>query len=441
MRLARARLVLAVGTALALAGAAGCGSGSTPPSSSSGTGQGSEKVTLTYSVWNDPVAVAASKSLVSAFQKANPNITVKTDTRPTGGEGDNVVKTRLSTGDMADVFLYNSGSLLQALNPQRSLLDLTGDPALKAVKQEFLPAVTQGGKVYGVPFDTSMGGGILYNRKVYAQLGLQVPKTWTEFQANNDKIKAAGITPVAAAYKDAWTAQLLVLANQHNVQAKTPTWAEDFTANKAKFAADPAALAGFQYIEEARTKGWNQRSAGSTTHDQAVAMLAQGKAAHYPMLTFAAGAVAEKFPSAAQDIGFFGVPGDGAKPGTTLWLPNALYISAQTKNKEAAKQFLAFVASPAGAAAFVEGAKPSGPFLVNGAVLPADVLPVVKDLQAYLDAGAVTPALEFVSPVKGPSLDKITAAIGTGTTSGQDGAAQYDRDVEKQAKQLGLPGW
>lgn len=441
MQLARARLALAVGTALTLAATAGCGSGSTSSSSSQGAGQTAEKVTLTYSVWNDPVAVAASKSLVSAFEKANPTITVKTDTRPTGGEGDNVVKTRLSTGDMADVFLYNSGSLLQALNPEKSLLDLTGDAALKNVKQEFLPAVTQGGKVYGVPFNTAMGGGVVYNKKVYNQLGLQVPKTWQEFEANNDKIKAAGITPVVAAYKDAWTAQLFVLANQYNVQAKTPDWAAKYTANQVKFASDPAALQGFQYIEEARTKGWNQRSAGSTTHDQAVALLAQGKAAHYPMLTFVAGAVAEKFPAAAQDIGFFGLPGDAAKPGTTLWLPDALYISANAKQKEAAKKFLAFVASPEGVAAYEQGAKPTGPFLVNGATLPADVLPAVKDLQAYLDSGAVAPALEFVSPVKGPSLDKITAAVGTGATSAQDGAAQYDRDVEKQAKQLKLPGW
>ena len=36
------------------------------------------------------------------------------DTRPGGSDGDNLVKTRLSTGDMAEVFKYNNGSLLQA---------------------------------------------------------------------------------------------------------------------------------------------------------------------------------------------------------------------------------------------------------------------------------------------------------------------------------------
>jgi raffinose/stachyose/melibiose transport system substrate-binding protein len=55
--------------------------------------------------------------------------------------------------------------------------------------------------------------------------------------------------------------------------------------------------------------------------------------------------------------------------------------------------------------------------------------------------GATTPALEFLSPVKGPALEQITVEVGSGIRSAEDGAALYDEDVEKQAQQLGLPGW
>jgi raffinose/stachyose/melibiose transport system substrate-binding protein len=51
------------------------------------------------------------------------------------------------------------------------------------------------------------------------------------------------------------------------------------------------------------------------------------------------------------------------------------------------------------------------------------------------------PALEFLSPVKGPALEQITVEVGTGIRSAKDAAALYDQDVEKQAKQLGLPNW
>ena len=42
---------------------------------------------------------------------------MKLETQPGGTEGDNLMKTKLSTGSMEDVFHYNSGSLMQALNP------------------------------------------------------------------------------------------------------------------------------------------------------------------------------------------------------------------------------------------------------------------------------------------------------------------------------------
>ena len=48
--------------------------------------------------------------LAAAFMKANPDITVTVDYRPGGIDGDNLLKTRLATGDMDDVFLYNRGS-------------------------------------------------------------------------------------------------------------------------------------------------------------------------------------------------------------------------------------------------------------------------------------------------------------------------------------------
>ena len=71
----------------------------------------------------------------------------------------------------------------------------------------------------------------------------------------------------------------------------------------------------------------------------------------------------------------------------------------------------------------------------------AQVAQAVKDLTTYVDAEQVTPALEFVSPVKGPNLEKITVEVGSGIATAAEGAARYDEDVKKQAQQLGLEGW
>ncbi|HZB31241.1 MAG TPA: extracellular solute-binding protein [Streptosporangiaceae bacterium] len=422
--------------ALSLAAVTACGSGDGDTSAGGGT------VTLSFLIDNSEPTVATVKAIVDAFQKANPTIKIETETRPQGTEGDNVVKTRLSTGEMTDVFWYNSGSLLQALNPGQTLEDLTGDPVLGSVEKSFLPVVTQGGKVFGVPAGSAAGGGILYNRKVYAELGLQVPKTWAEFIANNEKIKASGRTAVISTFKDTWTSQLFVLADFYNVQAAVPAFARDYTANKAKYATTPAAAAGFGRLAEVHQKGYLNKGFGSAVLDDGLKLLVEGKGVHYPMLTLVLPPILAKSPQVAKDIGFFGIPGDDpAKHGATIWEPAAVYIATTTKRLDAAKKFLAFVASPAGTAAMTAAVPPTGPYRVVGATLPADAMQAAKDVQAYIDDQISAPALEFVSPVKGPSLEQITVAVGSGLTAPAEGAAQYDKDVEKQAKQLGLPGW
>ena len=80
--------------------------------------------------------------------------------------------------------------------------------------------------------------------------------------------------------------------------------------------------------------------------------------------------------------------------------------------------------------------------MIKGCTLPADVPAVVKDMQPYFDRGRRgSPALEFLSPIKGPALEQITVEVGSGIRTAESGAALYDEDVKKQAQQLGLPGW
>jgi raffinose/stachyose/melibiose transport system substrate-binding protein len=343
---------------------------------------------------------------------------------------------------MTDIFWYNSGSLLQALHPTDTLVDLSKEPFIANIVESFLPTVSQNGEVFGVPSQTAMGGGILYNKKIYAQLKLSVPTTWAEFEANNDKIKAAGIAPVIATYGDTWTSQLFVLADYYNVEQANPTFADDYTGNKAKYATTPAAMAGFTYLAEGFTKGWYQKDFATTKFEQGLKLLADGKGAHYPMLTFALSTIATNSPDEVNDIGFFAVPGtDAAKNGATIWMPAATYIPKTTTKLNVAKDFLGFIASTAGVDALNAAVAPTGPYVIKGATLPDSVLPAVKDVAAYIDTGKSAPALEFLSPIKGPNLEQICVAVGTGQMDTATAAANYDQDVEKQAKQLGLPGW
>jgi raffinose/stachyose/melibiose transport system substrate-binding protein len=397
---------------------------------------------LSFLIDNGADTAAMANALVKAYEAKNPGVHIDIETRPGGSEGDNIIKTRLSTGEMDDIFLYNSGSLFQALNPTKTLADLSSLPAEANILDSFKSVVTAEGKVYGVPIGTAMGGGIFYNRKIYKDLGLSIPKTWAEFMANNAKIKAAGKIAVAQTYKDTWTSQLFVLADYYNVQAQLPNFARDYTANKAKYATTPAAMKGFDHLEEVFKGGYLNPDFGAASYDDGLRMVATGDAAHYPMLTFAIGAIKQNYPANLKDIGFFAQPGDDAsKNGLTVWMPAGLYIPASSENIEEAKKFLDFVASIEGCNLQTGAIGAQGPYLVKGCKLPSDVPPAVADLMPYFEEGKVTPALEFLSPIKGPALEQITVEVGSGIRPAADAAKLYDEDVVKQAKQLGLPNW
>jgi len=381
---------------------------------------------------------------VSAFTAKNPTIKIKTETRPQGGDGDNVVKTRLATGDMTDIFWYNSGSLFQALKPEQNLVSISDQPYVGDIDASFKTTVSAGGQLYGVPAGGATGGGILYNKAIYNQLGLQVPKTWAEFMSNNAKIKTAGIAPVIQTYQDTWTSQLIILADFHNVSTAQPDFAEKYTANQAKYATTPAALRGFQKLQEVHDAGYLNKDFASLKFEAGLKALADGKGAHYPMLTFAVGTIASTSADKLGDVGFFAQPGDDAsKLGLTVWEPAGVYIPKSTTGAklDAAKKFLAFIASKDGCDAQAKAFTPSGPFLVKGCTLPADVPGAIKDMQPYFDSGATSPALEFLSPIKGPALEQITVEVGSGIRKADAAAGLYDQDVKKQAQQLGLPGW
>ena len=244
--------VMAVAAVATLALSA-CSAGDLGSSDSDG---GGGKVELTYSVGNSEASVRSAEQVTKDFMAKNPDITVKIEPRPEGGEGDNLVKTRLSTGEMSEVFGYNTGSLFQQIAPEKNLTPLDDQSWVGELDENFKKTVTAGGKVYGAPNGAFMAGAVMYNKTVYSKLNLQVPKTWAEFMANNTKIKAAGIDPIIQTYGETWTSQLFVLGDFHNVLVNEPDFPDKYTKNQAKYATDPYAIKGFQHQEEAHKAGF-----------------------------------------------------------------------------------------------------------------------------------------------------------------------------------------
>lgn len=384
------------------------------------------------------------KAVAAAFEKANPTVHVVVDVGPAGDPAVQAIKQKLNSGTMSDdVFVYYAGSLFQGLDPTKNLVDLTAEPWQSDVISSYYPGVSVGPHIYGAPFGSAMGGGILYNKTVYKRLGLKIPLTWKQFMDNNAKIKKAKLIPVIQTYGDSWSAQILLLADSYNLQAAVPTFAALYTSNRVKMSQVPAALAGFQHLADIHKAGYQNKDFAKAKLADGLKYLIKGQGVHYPMLSFVATDLDKIDPKLADNIGIFPEPGPSAKSnGLTIWMPNGLFIPKTTKHLMTAQNFIAFAKSTAGVAAMNAAVAPSGPYMLKGVKLTGHVSQITLEMQKYFKAnGKTAAALEFITPIKGPNLPKISVQVGSGIKSALQGATAYDLDVTRESQRLGLPGW
>ena len=299
-------------------------------------------------------------------------MTIKIETHPGGTDGDNLVKTRLATGEMADIFFYNSGSLLQALNPTETLVDLSGEPYIANIQESFLPTVSAERRRSSACRPAPLGGGILYNKKIYADHGLQVPKTWAEFEANNDKLKAAGnAAPVVRTYGDTWTSQLFVLADYYNVAGgRTRTSPRTTPPTRRTTPTRPrpwpaSSTCRRRFDEGLVAEGLRRRQVRDGPEDAG-----RRQVRPVPDADLRRRHHGHELPRRrSNDIGFFGQPGDDAATnGATIWMPAATYIPKTTTGAQldAAKDFRTSSPRSTAADAHDRGRRPVGPVRDQG---------------------------------------------------------------------------
>jgi len=192
----RGALALAFG-ALAATGLAACSSGS---SGGSASGSGStanassiaaalqQKATITVWAW-----APQTKDIVAAFEKKYPNITVNVVNAGTANTEytklQNAVKAGSGIPDVAQIEYY----ALPQFALSGALANL-GDYGLGSLKSDYSQAVWDSvnvnGQLVGLPQDTGPMA-LFYNKKVFDQYGLTVPKTWDEYVADAKKLHAA----------------------------------------------------------------------------------------------------------------------------------------------------------------------------------------------------------------------------------------------------------
>lgn len=380
-----------------------------------------------------------SDAIRAVVEKAEETLGITVEVEEVGTDADNLVKTRLASGDMADLVTYNSGALLKVLNPSEYFLDLNEYDLVNDLDETFKGAVTVDGAVYGVPFTSTSAMCILYNKEKYEAYDLVIPKTWNQFLKNCDILKEAGETAVLGSFADIWTTQFPFLGDYYNIIVENPEFAEEFETGTAKYADTKSAVASFQKCRD--LLDYYNEDYLATTYNDACDRLATGDGCHMFNASMAAGTIAMLYDKETADkIGAFAIPGnDENNCGLTVSEAGAFYVNKEAENIDAIMDFLEYYISQEGIDIYTEAQMVNGPMCVKGrTIADKHQLEAVKELQKYFDEGKVHVAQEFETAVKGANCAFICQEVGSGQTTAQEAAQKYDEDCYKQAVQLGL---
>lgn len=158
-------------------------------------------VTITFST---NVVGGKAEALQAACEEFEKETGYTVDFQAPGESYEELMKTKMSANELPDVFTTHGWSVARYsdyLEPVNEL-EWAAD-----INEQIKPVITdKEGNMYVLPIDMDIAG-IICNMTVLEEAGVNPDeiKTWDDFAAACDKIKAAGKTPIHMGGKDNWT--------------------------------------------------------------------------------------------------------------------------------------------------------------------------------------------------------------------------------------------
>ncbi|SOC82261.1 raffinose/stachyose/melibiose transport system substrate-binding protein [Ensifer adhaerens] len=390
-----------------------------------------EDATLTIESWrNDDLAIWKEK-IIPAFEAKHPGIKINfTPMAPT--EYNAALNAKLASGTAGDLIscrpfdasleLYNKGFLTDLTN-----LDGMGNfsPVAKSAWQ------TDDGKAtFCVPM-ASVIHGFIYNKDAFDKLGLKPPKTEEEFFKVLDAIKKDGTyIPMAMGTKDLWEAATMGYQNIGPNYWHGEDGRKALIAGKEKLT-DPQWVQPFK--ELAKWKPYLGDGFEAQSYPDSQNLFTLGRAAIYPAGSWEISG----FNTQAQfKMGAF--PPPVPKEGDACYISDhtdiGMGMNAKTKHPEAAKAFLAWVASPEFATIYAN-ALPGFFSLNSTAVEMKD--PLAQEFVSWRKDCKSTIRSTYQILSRGtPNLENETWTESANVINGTDTPEQAAEKLQK-----GLDGW
>ncbi|KWX78337.1 ABC transporter substrate-binding protein [Paenibacillus jilunlii] len=277
---------------------------------------------------------------VKRFNEKYPNIKVEFEASQT--DYNQQAKVRMASGELPDVMFIPTipNSDLPKYFASLDDLGLNDQITFKDFK-------SYEGKLYGITTGNSTSG-IVYNKKAFADAGItEVPKTWDEFLAASEKLKAKGIIPLASNFKDKWPLNNWVYDMPRIIEGKAD-FPNDKLNSDTPFTMDNGYGKALSLLRELNEKGYLEKDINSTNWEQSKKDIASGKFAMYFLGNWVINQVIDA-GTTSDNVGFFPLPYDNSgKPAAAL-SPDFFYaVSKDSKNIDAAKAFVKWMIEESG---------------------------------------------------------------------------------------------
>jgi len=299
--------------------------------------------TLTIESWRSDDLPIWQDKILPVFMKEHPDIKVVFS--PTDSTQYNAaLNTKLQGGSAGDIITCRPFDASLALFKAGQLADVTSLPGM----ENFSPTAkvawsTDDGKTaFCVPM-ASVLHGFIYNKDAFDKVGIKdTPKTMDDFYADLDKIKADGnYNPLDIGTHDQWEAATMGYQNIGPNYWKGEDGRKALIAGKEKLT-DADWVAPFK--ELAKWKPYLADGFESQTDSDSTTLFQTGKAAIYPAGSWAITSFEQN-----KDLKMAAFPPPVAKAGDPCYISDhvdiGMGINAATKNMDAAKTFMSWVAS------------------------------------------------------------------------------------------------
>ena len=371
------------------------------------------------------------RQALSRFEQAHPGVRVQLQEMSDEVYQQMGLVTLFAGGTPPDIYFQWGGYGVRRYAAAGYALDLTPQ-FTPGERSRYYPAcwssaAAADGHVYLWPDASSITTVFWYRASLFRRLGLREPQSWGDLLGTGERLREAGVIPLAVGNRELWPGANLA-ANLCAQQAGVERYNAVLGLQPGTRLDDPAFIAAFTRLAELRERGLLNRGVDGTGTDEARSLLSQGKAAMHPIGDWLA---TEADAADAADLDAFRLPRlpeQQGKDGMLLALTTGYMVYRRSPHPELA---VALLRSLTRDDVQQNWARHGHLSAVRSAAPGADAAPGMRRLVSFLNTApesAIAPDVGFNPEVADAFMDAAALVLG-GKATPESALANAERQV------------